>query len=86
MSGVVIESSSGWNGGYGTKIVIDHGNGVKTVYAHCQKLYAKVGDVVTGGQVIATMGNTGRSTGPHLHFEININGTAVNPSIYLGNR
>ena len=86
MSGVVVEASSGWNGGYGTKVVLDHGNGVKTVYAHCQKLYVKVGDVVTGGQVIATMGNTGRSTGPHLHFEININGSAVNPAIYLGNR
>lgn len=86
MSGVVTEASSGWNGGYGTKVVLDHGNGVKTVYAHCQKLYVKVGDVVTGGQVIATMGNTGRSTGPHLHFEININGSAVNPEIYLGKR
>jgi murein DD-endopeptidase MepM/ murein hydrolase activator NlpD len=84
--GTVIQAATGWNGGYGVKVVVDHGNGVKTVYAHCQSLYVKVGDRVTSGQVIATMGNTGRSTGPHLHFEININGTAVNPSIYLGNR
>jgi len=68
-NGVVIYSD--WDdSGYGYMIEIDHGNGYKTLYAHCSKLYAKVGDNVEKGDVIAAMGNTGRSTGTHLHFEV----------------
>ena len=77
---------SGWdNYGYGYCIKIDHGNGVLTLYAHCDKLYVQSGQVVEQGQAIATMGNTGRSTGPHLHLEIRLNGVAQNPQLYLYN-
>lgn len=76
--------SSGWdNYGYGYCIKIDHGNGVVTLYAHCDKLYVKSGQVVSQGEAIATMGNTGRSTGPHLHLEIRLNGVPQNPQLYL---
>ena len=74
---------SGWNnGGYGNMILIDHGNGMKTRYAHHSKLFVKTGDHVTKGQAIGNVGSTGRSTGPHLHFEIYVNGTRVNPLNY----
>lgn len=71
------------NGSYGNLIKIDHGNGVETWYAHCNTLNAKVGQQVSSGDVIATVGSTGNSTGPHLHLEIRINGVAVNPQQYL---
>ena len=74
---------AGWHREYGNKIEIDHGNGVVSRYAHASKLYVKPGDVVTPGQRIASVGSTGRSTGPHLHFEILENGKFVNPSHYL---
>ena len=74
---------SGKKGSYGNLIIIDHGNGVETWYGHCSKLYAKVGDAVTAGDVIAAVGSTGNSTGPHLHFEIRINGECVNPQNYV---
>ncbi|OGY89780.1 MAG: hypothetical protein A3B30_01095 [Candidatus Komeilibacteria bacterium RIFCSPLOWO2_01_FULL_52_15] len=81
-SGKVEES--GWNrGGYGYRIVINHGNGIKTLYAHNSKLLVAVGETVTRGQVIALIGSTGRSTGPHLHFEVRINGRFMNPLNYL---
>jgi murein DD-endopeptidase MepM/ murein hydrolase activator NlpD len=74
---------SGWNsGGYGNMILIDHGNGMVTRYAHHSKLYVKVGDQVLKGQTIGMVGSTGRSTGPHLHFEIYVNGKRVNPLTY----
>ena len=79
-----IVTYSGWNnGGYGKLIIIDHQNGYKTYYAHCSKLLVEVGDKVHKGQHIAEMGNTGRSTGPHLHFEIRYKGERQNPLKYI---
>ena len=74
---------SGKKGSYGNLVIVDHGNGVETWYGHCSKLYAKVGDTVTAGDVIAAVGSTGNSTGPHLHFEIRIDGECVNPQNYV---
>ena len=74
---------SGKKGSYGNLIIVDHGNGVETWYGHCSKLYAKVGDKVNAGDVISAVGSTGNSTGPHLHFEIRINGNCVNPQNYV---
>lgn len=82
-SGTVILSSWGYNGGYGNYVIISHGNGYTTRYAHCSNLYVKVGDTVSRGQVIAAVGSTGASTGPHCHFEVRINGESVNPVNYL---
>lgn len=69
--------------GYGNLIIIDHGNGIKTYYGHCSKLYKKEGQKVSAGDVIAAVGNTGNSTGSHLHFEIRKNGVYLNPTKYL---
>ncbi len=74
---------SGTKSGYGKIIIIDHGNGVETYYGHCSKLYKKSGEYVSAGDVIAAVGSTGNSTGPHLHFEIRLNGKYVNPQNYL---
>lgn len=82
-SGTVILTRTGWGGGYGNYLMIDHGNGYSTLYAHNSKLIAKTGQYVHQGDVIAKSGNTGRSTGPHCHFEIRINGSKVNPANYL---
>ena len=68
---------------YGNLLIINHANGVQTYYAHCSKLYVSVGQKVTQGQTIAAVGSTGNSTGPHLHLEIRVNGTAQNPQNYL---
>lgn len=75
--------SAGWNGGYGLSLIIDHGNGIQTRYAHASKLLVSVGQSVSRGQTIGLVGSTGRSTGPHLHFEIIINGDTVNPLNYV---
>lgn len=75
---------AGWKDDYGYNVIIDHGNGVQTRYAHCSKLIVKTGDTVSQGDHIAEVGTTGQSTGNHLHFEVIINGTRVNPSPYLG--
>ena len=72
-----------WYGGYGNSVIIDHGNGMTTLYAHCSELYVKDGDVVERGQPIAAVGSTGFSTGPHLHFELRANGEPIDPAAYL---
>ena len=74
---------AGYKGSYGYLLVISHGNGIETYYGHCSKLYAKVGQTVSQGEVISAVGNTGNSTGPHLHIEIRVNGVAYNPQNYL---
>ena len=74
---------SGWKGSYGNLLVITHSNGVQTYYGHCSKLYVSAGQNVSQGQSIAAVGSTGNSTGPHLHFEIRVNGIAHNPQNYL---
>lgn len=71
------------SGAYGNLIKISHGNGVETWYAHCKELYATVGQAIDEGDVIAVVGMTGNTTGPHLHLEIRVNGTAINPQNYL---
>lgn len=70
-------------GGYGYYVKIDHGNGMVTLYAHNLKLLVKAGDTVEAGDMVSLSGSTGRSTGPHLHFEVRINGQRVNPRAYL---
>ena len=74
---------SGYKGSFGYMVVINHGNGIETYYAHCSKLYVKAGQQVNQGDRIAAVGNTGNSTGPHLHLEVRINGVAYNPQNYL---
>lgn len=74
---------SGWKGSYGKLLVITHSNGVQTYYGHCNSLYVSAGQTVSQGQTIAAVGSTGNSTGPHLHFEIRVNGVAYNPQNYL---
>ena len=82
-AGTVI--SAKYEGSYGNLVKIDHGNGVETWYAHTSKMYVKAGQKVESGDVIAAVGSTGNSTGPHLHLEIRINGEHVNPQKYLYN-
>jgi len=72
-----------WYGGYGNAVIVDHGNGMTTLYAHCSELYVKDGDVVEKGQPISAVGSTGFSTGPHLHFELRANGEPTDPAAYL---
>lgn len=71
------------SGGYGYLVIISHGNGVQTYYAHCSKLFVSEGDTVSAGDVIAAVGSTGHSTGNHLHFEVRIDGQQVNPQRYV---
>lgn len=80
-SGVV--EYSGWIEGYGYAIILNHGDGVKSLYAHSSQLIVSVGDSVSQGETVALIGSTGMSTGPHLHFEIRINGQAVDPFAYI---
>ena len=74
---------AGWEGGYGNTIIIDHGSATSTLYGHCSQLFVSEGQDVQRGQAIGAVGSTGVSTGPHLHFEIRINGVAVDPSSRL---
>ena len=76
-------SFAGWKGSYGNLLVITHSNGVQTYYGHCSKLYVSSGQSVSQGQTVAAVGSTGNSTGPHLHFEIRVNGVAYNPQKYV---
>ena len=80
-SGKVIKA--GWNNSYGYMVMVDHGGGIVTLYAHSSKLLVKTGDVVTRGQAIALIGSTGMSTGNHLHFEVRVNGQYKNPLDYV---
>ncbi len=79
--GTVIHSS--YMRGYGNVVIVDHGGGISTVYAHCSRIVVSDGQVVKRGQHVANVGSTGLSTGPHLHFEVRINGRPVNPTRYL---
>lgn len=72
-----------YNSGYGRMVELDHGFGISTVYAHCNSLRVEKGDVVKQGEFIATVGSTGRTTGPHLHFEVRLDGHPVDPLDYL---
>ena len=78
-SGTVVRSSDGWNGGWGNYVMIDHGNGMQTLYAHMSSRAVSVGQSVSRGQTIGYVGSTGMSTGPHLHFEMYINGSRIDP-------
>src|SRR4030088_2807025 len=75
--------SSGWAGGYGRMVEIDHANGLTTRYGHLSEIHVKIGDQIKIGQVIGAVGSTGRSTGPHLHYETRIDGDAVDPQKFL---
>ena len=74
---------AGWQGSYGNLVIISHGNGVETYYAHCNKIYVTSGQTVSIEDTIAEVGTTGNSTGPHLHLEIRVNGQIQNPQNYL---
>ncbi|CAN5739752.1 hypothetical protein BH20ACT14_BH20ACT14_18550 [soil metagenome] len=74
---------SGWLGGYGLLLVVDHGNGLATAYAHNSSLLVGVGQRVGQGETISLVGSTGNSSGPHVHFEVRVNGSAVDPLAYL---
>jgi len=80
-SGTVIYA--GWLGGYGNLVVVDHGSGLSTAYAHASSILVGVGQTVSQGQTVSLVGSTGHSTGPHLHFEVRVNGVAVDPLPYL---
>lgn len=81
--GTVVSASYGRNGGYGNVVRIRHANGLETVYAHCKSLHVVTGQKVTRGQTLGLIGSTGRSSGPHLHFEVLKNGRRVNPLNYV---
>ena len=74
---------AGWLGGYGNLVVVDHGNGLSTAYAHASSILVGVGQTVAQGQTVSLVGSTGHATGPHLHFEVRVNGVAVDPLPYL---
>jgi len=75
--------TSDWLGGYGYTVMIDHGGGMVSLYAHCSSLLVNYGESVKEGQTVAIIGSTGASTGPHLHFEVRQNGVSVDPSAFF---
>ncbi len=77
---------TGYKSGYGKAMIIDHGFGISTLYGHCSAVYVQEGQHVNRGLLIAAMGSTGRSSGPHLHFEVHVDGVAVDPMLYLSNK
>jgi murein DD-endopeptidase MepM/ murein hydrolase activator NlpD len=79
--GIILQA--GFDGGYGNDIIVDHGNGMTTKYGHLSKIFVVVGQEVKRGQVIGAVGMTGKTTGPHLHYEVLVNDTPVNPMKYL---
>lgn len=79
--GIVV--SAGDHAGYGKMVEVSHGDGISTLYAHASKVLVRAGDIVREGQVLAKIGSTGRSTGPHVHYEVRRNGTAINPATYV---
>ena len=81
-----VVSSVGDRGDYGLTVTVDHGEGVETKYAHLERVQCREGDQVQRGEVIATLGSSGRSTGPHVHYEVRVNGVAQNPKRYIVNR
>ena len=80
-NGTIVQS--GWEAGYGNTITIDHGYGIVTKFAHASRLLVRVGQHVDRGDRIALVGNTGLSTGPHLHYEVHVNGRPVDPRRYI---
>jgi murein DD-endopeptidase MepM/ murein hydrolase activator NlpD len=74
---------AGEEGGYGNVVIIDHGNDLATLYGHCSQIFVATGQDVQRGQAIAAVGSTGHSTGPHLHFEVRVGGSPVDPSSRL---
>lgn len=72
-----------WFGGYGNTVLVDHGGGYVTLYAHQSSLSVSEGDTVSAGQTVGLVGSTGHSTGPHLHFEVRVGGVAEDPELYL---
>lgn len=82
-AGKGVVTYAGWLTGYGNAVIIDHGYGIESVYGHNSEILVKVGQSVKRGDIIAKSGNTGRSTGPHVHFEVRVNGNPVDPMKYL---
>jgi murein DD-endopeptidase MepM/ murein hydrolase activator NlpD len=76
-------TTAGWQGGYGRMVEVDHGNGFATRYGHLLAIDVQVGQALKIGQIVGRLGNTGRSTGPHLHYETRIGGEAVDPQKFL---
>ena len=76
-------TAAGWSGGYGRVVDIDHGNGLSTRYGHLSSIDVRVGQSIRIGQVVGRIGSTGRSTGPHLHYETRVDGEAVDPQRFL---
>lgn len=79
-----VVTHSGWAGGYGNLVILDHGDCVETYYAHLSSCSVSVGQVIDKGCEVGKLGSTGRSTGPHLHFQVNVNGSPVNPLTFFG--
>ncbi len=76
-----VVAATGWMGGYGNRVVVDHGGGVQTLYGHLSRIAVTPGQHVDPGMVLGAVGSTGRSTGPHLHYEVRLNGSAINPLV-----